>query len=305
MSTRPGGPRNNPTKDVHTVTECLLARFADAQTGKLKAYYVPRGLPGRREYDNPPSRVGRVLKYMKFRPQEHEDRWNAGVENHLPAAFAAVDDGTILDHPGLVSVLKDCVALHWARSAAYKQAHEERFRTVTEQQKRLWKQNPPALARAFYLRYGLYPAGVQALNHINDLLHEEPEVVTSGEWFAGQVDRYFDIARNRFADASLEVARAPEGRQFLIGDSPALSIGNRDGRVYTGVPLFEAGTLMLVIGPDHAIGLGKNSDQWIDLDGAHVTVLNAMQVNDAVAWVMYHPSSDMKAFVDENRPAVA
>ena len=42
MNTRPGGPRNNPTKDVHTVTECLLARFADAETGKLKAYYVPR-----------------------------------------------------------------------------------------------------------------------------------------------------------------------------------------------------------------------------------------------------------------------
>jgi DNA-binding CsgD family transcriptional regulator len=46
----------------------LLARFADAETGKLKAYYVPRGLPGRREYNNPPSRVGRVLKYMRFRP---------------------------------------------------------------------------------------------------------------------------------------------------------------------------------------------------------------------------------------------
>ena len=131
-------PTDNPTKDVHTVTKCLLARFADAETGKLKAYHVPRGLPGRREYDNPPSRVGRVPKYMKFRPQEHEDRWNAEVENHLPVAFAAVDDGTILDRPGLVSVLKDCIALHWARSAAYKQAHEERFRTVTEQQKRLW-----------------------------------------------------------------------------------------------------------------------------------------------------------------------
>jgi hypothetical protein len=75
--------------------------------------------------------------------------------------------------------------------------------------------------------------------------------------------------------------------------------------VYTGVPLFEAGTLMLVIGPDHAIGLGKSNDKWIDLEGVHVTVLNAMQVNDAVAWVMYHPSSDMKAFVDENRPAAA
>lgn len=79
MNTRPGGPRNNPTKDVHTVTESLLARFSDAETGRLKAYYVPRGLRGRREYDNPPSRAGRVLEYMRFCPQEHEDRWNAEV----------------------------------------------------------------------------------------------------------------------------------------------------------------------------------------------------------------------------------
>jgi Protein of unknown function (DUF4238) len=305
VNTGPGGPRNNPTKDAHTVTACLLARFADTETGKLKAYYVPRGLPGRREYDNPPSRVGRVREYMKHEPQEHEDYWNTEVENQLPAAFAAVDDGTILDRPELVSVLKDCIALHWARSAAYMQEHEERFKAVTEQQKRLWLQNPSALERAFYFRYGLYPAGMEALNHINDLLHEKPGVVTTGEWFAERVDHHLDVARKHFAGASLEVARPPARRQFLIGDSPALSIGNKDGRVYTKVPLFEAGTLTLPIGPFHSIGLGKGGDKWVELDDAHVTMLNAIQVDNAVAWVMYHPYSGLKTFVDEKRPAAA
>jgi hypothetical protein len=115
MNTQPGGPQNNPTADQHTITETLLGRFADASSGKLKAYY----LPWRREYDNPPSRVGRVKKYIKYDPQMYEDYWNAEVENHLPTAFAAVDNGTIFDHPDLVKVLKDCIALHWARSLAY------------------------------------------------------------------------------------------------------------------------------------------------------------------------------------------
>ena len=71
---------------------CLLeARFTDASSGKLKAYYLPR----RREYDNPPSRAGRVEDYIEYDPQAHEDYWSTEVENHLPAAFAAVDDGTI------------------------------------------------------------------------------------------------------------------------------------------------------------------------------------------------------------------
>ena len=205
VNTQPDSPRNNPTEDQHTITKCLLARFVDVKTGKLKAYYLPR----QREYDNPPSRAGRVKKFIERDSQTHEDYWNTQVETHLPAAFAAVDDGTVLDHAGLVKVLKDCIALHWARSVAYKQTHEELLRTVTEQQKRWWLESfRPALERAFYLRYGLYPAGIEALNHINDLLHELPEIVTSGEWFARRVcHNPFDMARNHFAGSSLEVAR--------------------------------------------------------------------------------------------------
>ena len=294
MNTLPGGPQNNPTEDQHTVTKCLLTRFTDPSSGTLKSYYLPRG----REYDNPPSRAGRAKKYIDHAPQAYEDYWNTEVENHLPAAFGAVDDETIFDHPDLVKVLKDCIALHWARSVAYKKSHEELLKSVTEQQKRRWLEDfKPVLEHAFYLRYGLYPAGIEALDHINDLLHEAPEIVTSGEFFAGRVKHYFEFARKRFTGSNLEVARPPTGRQFLIGDSPALCIAKRNGQVYTKVPLVEAGTITLPIGPNHTIGLGKGGDKWIDLDGSHVTQLNAMQVNDAMTWVMYHPNSNLKLFV--------
>lgn len=302
MNTQPGGPQNNATKDQHTITKCLLVRFADASSGKLTAYYLPR----RREYDNAPSRVGRVQNYIEYDAQAHEDYWKIEVEDYLPAAFARVDDGTILDYPRLVKVLKDCIALHWARSAAYKKSHQELLESTSEQQKRRWLENfRPVLERAFYLRYGLYPVGAKALEHINDLLHEMPEIVTSGEFFARRVRHYFDSARSHFAGSNLELARPPVGRQFLIGDSPALSIAARNGQVYTKVPLLEAGTITLPIGPNHSIGLGKGEDKWIDLDESHVAQLNAMQVNEAMTWVMYHPNSGLRSFVDAARPAAA
>jgi hypothetical protein len=302
MGTQPDDARDNPPVDQHTVTRCLLARFTDASTGKLKAYYLPR----RREYDSPPSRVGRVKNYIEHAPQVHEDYWNTEVEQYLPAAFTAVADGTVLSRPDLVKVLKDCIALHWARNAAYKESHQELLKSVTEQQKRQWMENfRPVLERAFYQRYGLYPAGAEALEHINDLLHEVPDIVASGEFFAGRVRHYFEFARNHFSGSSLEVARPPAGNQFLIGDSPALSIATRNGQVFTKVPLLEAGTITLPIGPHHSIGLGRGGDKWIDLDESHIVQLNTMQVDSAMAWVMYHPDSNLKPFVDAARRVAA
>lgn len=144
MNTQPGGPQNNLPKDLHTVTRCLLARYTDPSTGKLKAFYLPR----RREFDKPPSAVGRVEGFIKHKPQEHESFWSTEVEVFLPAAFAAVDNGSVLDHPNHVKVLKDCIALHWARSKTYKESHEKSFEEVVEQQKRDWLEKPHPLAHS-------------------------------------------------------------------------------------------------------------------------------------------------------------
>ena len=70
------------------------------------------------------------------------------------------------------------------------------------------------LSRAFYDRYGLYPPGSETLEHIEDLLHEVPEIGTSGEWFAKRVRHDFDIARNHFTCSKLEGGPAVLDRRF-------------------------------------------------------------------------------------------
>jgi hypothetical protein len=89
----------------------------------------------------------------------------------------------------------------------------------------------------------------------------------------------------------------------LIGDSPGLSIATRNGQLYTKVPLLEPGTITLPIGPNHPIGPGKGEDKRIDLDESHVARLNARQESEAVVWVVCHPDSGLKSFVDAVRPA--
>ncbi|MBR7825766.1 DUF4238 domain-containing protein [Actinospica sp. MGRD01-02] len=296
MNTQPGGPQNNPPKDLHTVTRCLLARFADSTSGKLKAYYLTRP----REYDKPPSAVGRVEGFITHNPQEYEAYWKTEVEDFLPAAFTSVDDKTILDKPDHVKVLKDCIALHWARSKAYKDTSEALLQEVTQRQKRLWmEQHRQLLVNAFYDRYGLYPVGDQALEHINELLHEIPEVIFSRH-FAERVRENFKTARNHFVNKKLEIARPPAGQQFLVGDAPALPVSNWDGQIRKAA-LYEANTVLLPIGPNHALGLGKGDDKWIDLEASHVELINTMQTVEAISWVYYQPSSGLGTFVNTLR----
>lgn len=163
----------------------------------------------------------------------------------------------------------------------------------------------PWLIRAFQDRYSRLPVCDKELVHINDLLHQNPEIVESGEWFALRVRHFFDIARNHFVNSKLEVARPPKGSQFLCGDAPALTVATRNGQFFARVPLLEAGTIVLPIGPDHAISLGKGEDKWLDLDEAYVQRFNQMQACEALTWVFYHPSSGLKEFVDQIRPVEA
>jgi hypothetical protein len=56
------------------------------------------------------------------------------------------------------------------------------------------------------------------------------------------------------------------------------------------------------IGPTRSIGLGRGGHKWVELNVLHVGRLNAMQVDNASTWVMYHPQSSLRAFVETMRP---
>jgi len=186
----PGSPH-----EIHVVSRVLLRRFADPATRKLAGYH----LASRKEYEKSPRSVGWVEQFIKYRPEETEAERKTTVEDRLNDAFEALDNGTIFCHPAHVDTIKGCMALHWARSKAYKELHESLLEAGRQWHKQHWReQYPQLLAAAFVSKYGLYPAGPEALDHIHDLLYEPPAIIASGEFFASRVRSLISRSRDYF-----------------------------------------------------------------------------------------------------------
>lgn len=293
----PGG--NRRLKDMHVVSQALLRRFTDPATRKLIEY----NLRYEKTHPRPPKGVGWVENYISHEPEAHEVYWNTEVETHLHEAFKSIDASTtepslIFTQPQQVQTFKDCIALHWARSIAYKALHELILVAARKRQKQRWReQQKGLLTAAFYDKYSLYPAGSEGLDHINDLVHEPHGVLADGSWFAGRVRTNFEKSRNFFRTQALQIGEVSGSDQLLIGDTPVLSFARKPGPwpFYRG-PLFDSTTVVLPIGPRHLIGLGREQ-QWIQLPSAATDHFNRCQVLAAERWVMYHPSVDLSKFI--------
>jgi hypothetical protein len=288
---------NNAVHEIHVVSQVLLRRFIDPATRMLTGYH----LASRRDYSKSPKSVGWVDEFIKHEPKIHEDYWKAEVEDHLHDAFQAVDDRSIFARPRQIQVLKDCIALHWARSKSYREIHDKILEFITSRDKEEWnKHRRDLLAIAFYHKYSLYAAGPEALAHINDELHEPLDSVVNGSWFATSLRENFDAARQRVQREHLEIAEPPAGQQFLIGDAPVLSFyrhGTTGPLPFFRAPLNEAGMVLLPIGPRHIACLGP-AEKWIALDANAVEEMNKVQVLATKDWVMCHPSSGLTTFIE-------
>jgi hypothetical protein len=86
----------------------------------------------------------------------------------------------------------------------------------------------------------------------------------------------------------------------LIGDAPVLSFyrhGTTGPLPYFLAPLNEAGMVALPISSRHIASLGP-AEKLIALDANTIEEMNKFQVLAAKDWVMYHPSSGLKTFVE-------
>jgi hypothetical protein len=288
---------NNAVHEIHVVSQVLLRRFINPATQMLTGYH----LASQRDYSKSPRSVGWVDGFIKYQPQVHEDYWKAEVEDHLHDAFQAVDDRSIFSKPRQIQVLKDCIALHWARSKSYQEIHDKVLEFVTARHKEEWSRHRrDLLTTAFYYKYGLHAAGPEALAHINDELREPLDPVVNGSWFVTRLRANFEAARQRFQREHLEIGEPPAVQQLLIGDAPVLSFyrhGTTGPLPSFRAPLNEAGMVLLPIGPRHIVGLGP-AEKWIALDTNAVEEMNKFQVLATKDWVMYHPSSGLTTFIE-------
>ena len=233
-----------------------------------------------------PGGVGYIEDYIRDEPEVAEEHWQQ-VENRLPAAFDALDDGTALDDPAVVETLRDCLALHWARSRTLKAMHDSYLPQI-EAKARLDMAGDPNIAAIFYDRYKFWPAGPQALDVLAaDFARELVAEFEKGEFLRERAFFNFDKAKTLAANAGLQIARPGEG-EFVISDDPAQSLRGGHGGVgpLGGVPWGEADTIVLPLGPLHVLSLGAQHE-WVELDEDGVRNINGAQIASAHERVIY------------------
>ena len=229
-------------------------------------------------------------------PIDFEGIWQR-AETAFPSVVAAIEAGTIHSEPELLDALRDCLAVHFARSNTIERvaraARDPVIASVTEHISRRPDLRSPA---------GLIPAG------------QEGRKVIADQWMDRQVTtrfRHEEIVPERMMavyhtirdfvfSQAVEIGVATGG-EFLIGDTPALTF--RSGRGFQ-VPLGEAEALFMPIGRKHVATLAS-ANRYVPLPRDQVDGLNRAQAAAAHMHVMWHPNAEMDGFVQGVREGIA
>ena len=194
-----------------------------------------------------------------------------------------------LADPAIVDLLRDILAMHWARSPATKAVHEQVGHDVFQESRLKYARDPELLGRVFRWRTGgLYPAGVSSLLWANDELHRLPPEVLE-QWFAERNAAHYQEARDHFANLQVQIGYA-DGADFLIGDVPVVTRkpGHPGLGPHQDVALKDANTVSMPLSPNIIIALA-NEPAIERLSAEHVAHFNQMQTKSFIRFIGCRP----------------
>ena len=305
------GPDAGHVTGQHLISKVLLKRFA-APSGPHQGLVCPFRLeyPLARHRLLGPDGCAKVDDFVAWASASAEKLWKE-TEDRLPDALAAMEAGTVLGNAGHVSVIKSAIALHFVRSKAAWVIHARAWAKTVERGRRRWlTENRDLLARWFYLRKGLYPAGDEALGMFADELMElSLTLAGSGALWRERIESLFLRAQAMTDAPGLEILTPRGSGEFLIGDVPALTVraDHAGAGVLGGIALAEAQSVFLPLDPRHVAALGK-ADRIIQLAPGQVAEVNGRQLSAAIDYVYLRPGSPLmstvRSFAQERKNAL-
>ncbi|MFF9281114.1 DUF4238 domain-containing protein [Streptomyces griseosporeus] len=284
----------------HLVSQVLLKRFTMPGTRGSGWQLLPFDLdhPDRNHKLKGPGGCGWIENFVNYDSSTAEAIWGR-IEKRAPEAFAAVDSGTPFDNPDHAEILRDMVALHLVRSHRYRDMHRDAFKTVRQDVLQgLMLNYSEQLCKEALRKTGLQLTGPQGLEAFADRLIESSEPAqdhASGKLFRGNIEEMFRKVRAKIAVWQLEVITPQEG-QFLIGDTPAITLRRGGSGTQYGMAIGDAHTMVLPLGPHRLLALGPQNCEIL-ASKELVDELNAVQVLAAKRYVYMHPRSGLEHFV--------
>jgi Protein of unknown function (DUF4238) len=285
----------------HVVSQALLKRFCipTSQSDQLISYNLQFGTSRRRS----PRAVGKLENFVKIDSQETEQLWGL-TEQNLPAAIDAARTRQIFNQPQHVATIKAAIALHFARGLEVLDTTDALWQRWLAEARAAFLFDRRRMEELYYLKHGIVASGAAVAQQIADDLMAEPEALyRSGAAFRLRVVDFYEEARRWAASAHLEILR-PAGRsEFLIGDTPAITIdGSRQTfGLRAGVTFGDATTVVLPLSPKRVAALGS-ADRSEAVPAAGVRLLNSFQVANARSFVYMRPGSGLEGFVASQRP---
>lgn len=206
-------------------------------------------------------------------------------------------------------MLRNAIALHYVRNPqaldVHEQTFDDAFRDAAD-----GLAATSAAAEAFRRRYRLEPAGPESRRvGAEELLAGMKERFTQGALFRLRVQDLFETVCERFQNSGVEVlSPAAAGSEFLIGDTPALTVHFISGAagVRAGVSLAAANTVMLPLTPRLLVCLGP-ATKAAQVPPGFVELVNHVQVRAARQHVLHRLNVDFSSRIPawRVRPAPA
>lgn len=289
-------------REQHVVSRALLRRFLGPtnQGDRLISYNLQFG----KAYFRGPRAVGKLENFVKIDSLETEQLWGL-TEQDLPTAIKAARTRRVLHNPKHVAVIKDAIALHFARSLDTLKSVEQNWQQTLAAARAAYIADRPAMEQLFYQKHGYYASGSTVAEEIaDDLLSAATALNQSGAYFRLRVVDLFEEARRIAAASRLEIIWSRRRQfQFLLGDVPAITVGAGGAAlgIPGGVPFGDATTVFLPLSPWRLAALHR-ADNFEAVGARAVRRANALQIAKARDYVYMHPDSGLEAFVASERP---
>jgi hypothetical protein len=290
-------------ENQHVVSRVLLKRFAVDINGRPKvcSYKISTGTSRPTSLDV----AGMIPNFLAVASGSAEKIWQS-VEDHLGEAIDAATDqqGFTARHQ---SVIKDAIALHYARSDAVKQLGEVIYGQLQASFKRWLTENFRGdLQGLFYGQMGFYAGNFETLDRVllDPLLRDVDELILSGKWRRVRIQQLFDDTRALIRPAAITVLRS-SGQDFIVGDVPVVTRTNSVERAASGVlgglPIGAAKQVFFPIRPDRAVCLSA-SNRWVLLGDGEVQEFNLLQSQLAMNRIFYRPGLCIESDLRRIRP---
>jgi hypothetical protein len=278
------------------VTRSILKNFSvHTQSGyQLREFLVATGLKTR------PTSVKRactVENFVKLDSQRSEEHWGR-FETRFPEAIASAENSTLFSRPDLVEVIKDLLALHFARSYEIQVAIQNIRGPGISDFMTAVGLDDAWLVQAHLDRFGFEVTDlVVARGRLEAAVSQEFNSHTeSGVYFRLRIPDYFQGAREIVTNSRLQILRPSSANdEFLIGDNPLITPDITRSRlgILDGLPIANAATVIMPLSPKVSVALARQDSEEM-INEEMVRELNRFQMQKAMKSVFFRPGSNLE-----------